>query len=757
MISKLAEKMVTYRAPMFFGCLILAACLYPLSQNVRYDRSIHSFFDEDHERLVTYSKVEKEFGGDTMCFVVYSDARLLTPEGMEQLRAFAAKLRAVPGVLLAASLADLRRPTNATSSKTLAEWFKEASPEEQETLCREVLNCEIYANQFIGSDGQTTSVVLLVDPAAMQSGEIRETIRGIRQIANVNPSPARVVGSPILINDVFDNMEQDSEVLTTVSTGAMLLVILFLFRNLRWAILPFLIVQVTLIWVRSIMVLNDIQLGFTGAMSTSLITVIGIATTIHVAVRYREEFDQATDAEEAMRQTLERAIAPIFWTCATTAVGFGSLAVSKVAPVRDFGWIMSAASMLVGVASFLLIPGGVLLGRFASRPNTTLGEARLADGLGWLEVLTARHAVLAATLTLLLLSVSSVGMLWLEVETDFTKNFRNDSPVLEGYRFVEDRLAGAGLLGVSFDAPKRLTPEFLDTVRKCESRLRELDGVSKVTGLTDFLDFVAQSMPAAAGRSSVVLNLQLNALQRTQPKEIEQVWNGDKSRMRIVLRVQESQASSAKAELLATIESIGREYFGESVHATGLYVLLVHLIDSLLSDQWLSFFTSAAGALVMMVVAFRSLRLGLVAFAPNLIPIAVVAGSMGWLGLRINAATAMINSITMGLVIDFSIHYLSRFQLERKKTGDFHEALLRTHRSTGRSMVFASLALMLGFSVLAFSNFLPTMQFGLLVSLAMLGGLVGNLVMMPVLLRLAYWKGRPAEAVLATTSSPNPP
>lgn len=727
---------------MFFGCLVLAACLYPLSRNVRYDRSIHSFFDEDHERLVTYAKVEKEFGGDTMCFVVYSDPELLTPQGMDHLRTFAGKLREIPGVMLAASLADLRRPTSATSSKTLADWFQQVPASELDSLRREVLDCEIYSNQFIGADGRTTSVVLLVDPAAMQSGEIRETIRGIRGIANANPNPARVVGSPILINDVFDNMEQDSEVLTLVSTGAMLLVILLLFRNLRWALLPFLIVQVTLIWVRSVMALADIQLGFTGAMSTSLITVIGIATTIHVAVRYREEFDLSPDARTAMKQTLEKALAPIFWTCSTTAVGFGSLAVSQVAPVRDFGWIMAAAALLVGVSSFMLIPGGVLLGRLASRPSATLGEARLADGLGWLEVLTARHSVLAATLTLFVLSVASVGLLWLEVETDFTKNFRNDSPVLEGYRFVEERLAGAGLLGMSFDAPKRLTPEFLDTVRKCETRLRELDGVSKVTGLTDFLDFVAQSMPAAS-RSPFVLNLQLTALQRTQPKEIEQVWNDDKGRMRIVLRVRESQASSAKAELLSAIESIGREYFGESVHATGLYVLLVHLIDSLLSDQWLSFFASASGALLMMMMAFRSVRLGLVAFAPNLIPIAVVAGSMGWLGLRINAATAMINSITMGLVIDFSIHYLSRFRLELKKTEDFHQALFRTHRSTGRSMVFASMALMLGFSVLSFSNFLPTMQFGLLVSLAMLGGLVGNLVMMPVLLRLAYRKGRP--------------
>ncbi|MCB1282366.1 MAG: MMPL family transporter, partial [Salinibacterium sp.] len=207
---------------------------------------------------------------------------------------------------------------------------------------------------------------------------------------------------------------------------------------------------------------------------------------------------------------------------------------------------------------------------------------------------------------------------------------------------------------------------------------------------------------------------------------------------RIILRVQEQLAADKKEELIQSIESLGQELFGDSAHPSGLYVLLVYLMDSLLSDQWSSFVVAAVGNFLCISLAFRSLRLGLAAFIPNMIPIVTVVGLMGWLGLKVNAATAMIQSISIGLAVDCSIHYILRLKQEVRDGQPFAVALARTHGSTGKAMVFATLALMLGFGVLVFSNFLPTMQFGLLVSLAMVGGMIGNLVLLPVLLeRLA--------------------
>ena len=163
-------------------------------------------------------------------------------------------------------------------------------------------------------------------------------------------------------------------------------------------------------------------------------------------------------------------------------------------------------------------------------------------------------------------------------------------------------------------------------------------------------------------------------------------------------------------------------------------MLLAFLIESLLSDQLVSFILAAIGIGTMMTIAFRSPVIGLISLIPNLFPIVLVIGSMGWIGLPINIATAMIASVSMGLTVDSSIHYISGYRRARKRGLPVIDALRETHQGVGRALVFANVALIVGFSVLTLSHFIPLIYFGILVSVAMLGGLVGNLVLLPLLL-----------------------
>ena len=149
---------------------------------------------------------------------------------------------------------------------------------------------------------------------------------------------------------------------------------------------------------------------------------------------------------------------------------------------------------------------------------------------------------------------------------------------------------------------------------------------------------------------------------------------------------------------------------------------------------------AAIGITVMMALAFRNPWIGLVGLVPNLFPIVLVIGAMGWMGLPVNIATAMIASVSLGLTVDSSIHYISGFRRARAAGDDVATALERTHAGVGRAVVLANLALVVGFSVLTLSHFIPLVYFGILVSVAMLGGLAGNLVLLPVL--LAWVEGR---------------
>jgi hypothetical protein len=230
------------------------------------------------------------------------------------------------------------------------------------------------------------------------------------------------------------------------------------------------------------------------------------------------------------------------------------------------------------------------------------------------------------------------------------------------------------------------------------------------------------------------------------PEFADGLYHPEARRMRIVLRSREREQSRKKLQLIARVQEIADEWAATELagefpedelktNATGLYVLLAFLIDNLLKDQWLSFGLAATAIVVMMAVAYRSLLIGLFSLLPNTFPIVLVIGGIGWLGIPINIATAMIASVSMGLTVDSSIHYISGYRRSRARGLSVAAALDETQQHVGRALVFANVALIVGFSVLTLSHFIPLVYFGILVSVAMFGGLIGNLVLLPLMLR----------------------
>jgi len=215
--------------------------------------------------------------------------------------------------------------------------------------------------------------------------------------------------------------------------------------------------------------------------------------------------------------------------------------------------------------------------------------------------------------------------------------------------------------------------------------------------------------------------------------------------MRLYLRAREQKPAEIKLALIDRVESEAREVFPEA-RTTGLYVLIAKLVTSLLGDQLKSFTIAAIAIVLAMSVAFRSLWIGLASLAPNVFPILLVIGGMGWLGVPINIGTAMIACVSMGLTVDSSIHYLTGYRRERELGKSHLEAIRETHVGVGRALVFANVALIIGFTVLVLSNFIPLVYFGVLVSLAMFGGLLGNLILLPLVLRWVPLKVQTAGA-----------
>jgi predicted RND superfamily exporter protein len=213
--------------------------------------------------------------------------------------------------------------------------------------------------------------------------------------------------------------------------------------------------------------------------------------------------------------------------------------------------------------------------------------------------------------------------------------------------------------------------------------------------------------------------------------------------LRVMLRAREQQSAAEKSQLISKVERAAQQHFpgeegGPAAKVTGFYVLLTNLITSVLRDQWTCFAVATLGVGIMMTLAFRSFLLALIALVPNVLPILAVLGAMGWLDIRVNMGAAMIAAVSMGLSVDSSIHYIISFRRARAAGMSVSQALEDVQQAVGRAVVYSTLALCVGFLALCTSQFVPTIYFGCLVSLAMLGGLFGNLVVLPLLLNMAY-------------------
>ena len=218
--------------------------------------------------------------------------------------------------------------------------------------------------------------------------------------------------------------------------------------------------------------------------------------------------------------------------------------------------------------------------------------------------------------------------------------------------------------------------------------------------------------------------------------------------LRVMLRARERQPSRQKRAIIDDVSRIVAEEFPAGPgrpagEVTGFFVLLAQLVERMLSDQWFTFFLAAAGIFLLLAAAFSSPLLAAVALVPNALPIFVVLGVLGWAGERVNMGTAMIAAVSMGLSVDSSIHYIAAFR-RRLAAGDaFTAALEIAHQTAGRAMIFSTLALVVGFLALTTSGFIPTVSFGALSCLTLTGGLVGNLVVLPVLLTLLSHRIQP--------------
>jgi predicted RND superfamily exporter protein len=586
-------------------------------------------------------------------------------------------------------------------------------------------------------------------------------------------------GVPMIIADSMDFIRHD---LIEFGSAVILFLIVILataFRKPRWIVLPLLTCLSACLLMLGILGFMNWHVTVVSSNFISLLLILCLALTLHIIVRYREIHAASPEAEQftLVQTTVRRVFVPCLFTALTTMVAFGSLVVSDIGPIVDFGWMMVLGLAVAFILAFTLFPAGLML---LQPGEPALREDLTAKITAFFANMIIGHGRQTLLLFSLLAVLSIMGTTRLTVENRFIDYYKKSTEIYRGMQVIDRQLGGTTPLDVIVDAPVTSMSATEDAWVDDEFAAifdddSEADGgitarsywfnrmrLDEVLAIHDYLDGLPETGKVISIGTSIRVieqldpallddNLGLSLAYRRLPEDVKAALfdpylSADGDQLRFSIRVFESDPSLRRAELIEKIRQHLTSDMGlddEQVHLTGMLVLYNNMLESLFRSQILTLGAVFVAIMLMFLALFRSLRIALISITPNMLSAAIVLGLMGWAGISLDLMTITIAAITIGIGVDDTIHYVHRFEYEFRTDGDYWAAIRRCHATIGRAMYYTSVTVMLGFSILALSKFVPTIYFGLLTGLAMLVALFANMTLLPVL--LVEWGRTPAS------------
>ncbi|MEX2131810.1 MAG: MMPL family transporter [Pseudohongiellaceae bacterium] len=522
------------------------------------------------------------------------------------------------------------------------------------------------------------------------------------------------------------------------------LLLLFLFQSLRWVMIPVLCCLCSMVSTMGLFAFLGIKATVISSNFVALQLILTLSIVIHLIVQYRESAEVAGKVidldlhRELIRETMQRKSGPCFFAGVTTAVGFGSLVFSGLQPVIAFGWMMIIAMAFSIAVSLVLFP--VLLALLPAQAQR--GKARFTRGLtAMLSSLAVKRQGLILTAALAIAALSISGLFLLTVENSFINYFRPSTQVYQELAYIDQEFGGSTPLDLVYTAAVPENPDLVMTantvqmLQLIQSRLTEHAAVGRILSAVNVTELARELND---GRP--LTEYELTAAYWLMDENFREDLLGafyipETGEARINIWIKDLTPGLNRAQLLAAIRADMEEIgVPESSYAlSNMFVLYQDILQRLFSSQILTLGLVYAVLMLTFVVIFRSLSLATAAIIPNILATLAVLGVMGWLGIPLDLMTITIACIAMGIAVDGSIHYVKRYMEEREHS-NHAEAVTRTHASVGIAILYTALLIVAGFSMLAFSDFVPSILFGLLTALSMIIALLGVVCLLPVLL-----------------------
>jgi uncharacterized protein len=759
--------------------LLLVALLIS-GKRVDYEQSIRSFFAETDPDIIDYTKASNAFGDDNFVFVAYDDPALLTPAGMDRVAELARELGpsqiegvsrvesidAMPllwkiddGLIAMDSLPtfvrnaaqkkmkDAIKNVNLGGGSALAVggFVRSADPKGLADLKERLTKHPLFVGTLIDSQARTTALVVRLKKT--EEYDVKAGVRELRKRADAFASrhklgqPA-IVGPPVLLADGFTSIDVDGKRLAIVGMVLIGVVTLSATQSLWWALVPLMTGWV--VWLAAEFILStfNLRLSLSGGPLVAQIIVLTMPAASHLAVHFRDECRREGNARVAARLTLSVVSSPVLWCAVTGAIGYGALVTSNVVPIRQFGWIMGLCTLLASLLVMVISPAAMLPPFRLDLPTKLGSFSPVGRGMGRVTEWVYHHPTrIVVGLVAIVLPISA-GMGRLSYESNYINAFKPQTRVVQDYRKVEARLGGIGVVELIVPISGPVSSRTLEQFRSVERGLIDekvpstVPKASYVLSLATVLDPDRRIVALPEASANRVLASKLDLISASPQAELLRgFWNPEARQTRILVRLVEQQPSPDKSAIFAEARGLVRQAFGPEAFLTGLSFLMTKTTQGVIKTQWTTFFWSVAGILTMLTIALRRPLLATLAILPTLLAVALVLGLMGWLGIKLDLATALVASVALGLSVDDTFHCLLQFHRYRK-TEPFRASLFASYQVTGPGVLLSSSAVAVGFLALRLSEFAPFSNFGAMVAIATGGSTLGNILLLPACLTL---------------------
>ncbi len=760
------------------------------SKDFKLDASSETLLIEGDPDLEYLKKINKRYGSKDFLILTYTpNERMISEASINNLLSLKYKIQSLEWVHNVITLLDI--PLLDNSEAPLEDRLKNfATLKDDETDkergFKEILESPVFKNFIISEDGNTSGIIVYIkkDETLKQlQGRNKKEIeiykdnlkkknhKNILQIREIiksysDTSKIHLGGIPMIADDMMSFIKND---IIVFGLGVLLFIITtlwFIFRKLIWIIVPISSCFFSVLIMTGLLGLLGWKVTVISSNFIALMLILTMAMNIHMSTRFiqlRNDFPNLKNLE-IISITTSKMFWPILYTVLTTIFAFLSLIFSGIKPIIDFGWMMTLGLITSFIITFTLLPTFL---NFISSDSMNIKKNKKSKITSFFANISMNNKKIILSTTTVVIILSIIGISRLEVENSFINYFNKNTEIYKGMKLIDEKLGGTTPLEVIIkfgdkelkgsqneeddefddwgenedqnDRKYWFTKDKIEKIDNVHKYLDSLQPVGKVLSFSSIIE-VATQLNNNKPLGTLEMGVLYSKIPESIKKEIIDPYVSiENNEARISLRIKDSLDNLRRNELIKKINFDLKNQLKldeEEFQLAGVLILFNNLLQSLFKSQILTLGLVMIGIFIMFMILFKNVKLSLIGVAPNFIAAFFILGIIGLLGIPLDMMTITIAAITIGIAVDNSIHYIYRFKEEFLKINDYNKTLKLCHSTVGVAILNTSITIVFGFSILMFSNFIPTIYFGIFTGIAMLFAMISVLTLLPSLILL---------------------